>query len=180
MTHGGKVYCFSCVLIGEAQSQSQFQTGFSDWKNSSHRIQFDENNATRWACVQILIRRQSIHGRIDTSLKIAHNEERILDNSFRKCSLSDSIFIFPWISISWWNSWSQHNGNYRRLLELLAEYDPLHSAKYGNVSKGKQSHLSWTIYEKLIEILGSKVLKLIVNEYASIRCQTYVILISWL
>ena len=39
-----------------------------------------------------------------------------------------------------------------------------HLAKYGNVGRGKQSYLSSTICEELIEILGSKVLKFIVNE----------------
>ncbi|GFQ95848.1 zinc finger MYM-type protein 1 [Trichonephila clavata] len=42
----GKVYCFPCILFGEAQNRSHFQTGFSDWKNALHRIQSHENNAT--------------------------------------------------------------------------------------------------------------------------------------
>ncbi|GFR08181.1 zinc finger MYM-type protein 1 [Trichonephila clavata] len=62
---------------------------------------------------------------------------------------------------------SQHNGNYLGILELIAEYDAFlnsHLAKYGNEGKGKQSFLSATICEELIEILGNKVLKYIVNE----------------
>ncbi|GFQ67091.1 zinc finger MYM-type protein 1 [Trichonephila clavata] len=47
----GKVYCFPCILFGEAQNRSHFQTGFSDWKNALHRIQSQENNATHRECV---------------------------------------------------------------------------------------------------------------------------------
>ncbi|GFQ69566.1 TTF-type domain-containing protein [Trichonephila clavata] len=45
----GNVYCFPCILFGEAQNRSHFQTGFSDWKNALHRIQSHENNATHRA-----------------------------------------------------------------------------------------------------------------------------------
>lgn len=72
----GKVYCFPCVLFGGVQSQSKFQTGFSDWKNASFRIQSHENIATHRECVQTLISRRRIHGRIDTSLEITLNKER--------------------------------------------------------------------------------------------------------
>ena len=62
---------------------------------------------------------------------------------------------------------SQHNGNYLGILELIAEYDPFlssHLAKYGNVGRGKPSYLSSTICEEVIEIMGNKVLKVIVKD----------------
>lgn len=166
----GKVYCFPCILFGEAQNRSQFQTGFSDWKNALHRIQSHENNATHRVCVQTLISRRRIHGRIDTSLEITFNKEK----EYWKKVLERIVSVIKFLSsrgLAFRGDneilGSQHNGNYLGILELIAEYDPFlssHLAKYGNEGKGKQSYLSATICEELIEILGNKVLKYIVNE----------------
>ncbi|XP_033212222.1 zinc finger MYM-type protein 1-like [Belonocnema kinseyi] len=166
----GKVYCFPCVLFGGVQRQSQFQTGFSDWKNASPRIQSHENSATHRECVQTLISRRRVQGRIDTSLEITFNKEReywikVLQRvvSVIKFLASRGLAFRGDDEVIG----SQNNGNYLGILELIAEYDPFlssHLAKHVNVGKGKQSYLFSTICEELIEILGSKVLKFIVNE----------------
>ncbi|XP_013776641.1 zinc finger MYM-type protein 1-like [Limulus polyphemus] len=62
---------------------------------------------------------------------------------------------------------SRQNDNYLGILELLAEYDPFlssHIAKYGNQGRGKASYQSSTTCEEVIEIMGNKVLKTIVEE----------------
>ncbi|XP_033223026.1 zinc finger MYM-type protein 1-like [Belonocnema kinseyi] len=166
----GKVYCFPCVLFGEVQSQSQFQTGFSDWKNASPRIQSHENSATHRECLQTLINRRRVQGRIDTSLEITFNKEReywikVLQRvvSVIKLLASRGLAFRGNDEVIG----SQNNSNYLGILELLAEYDPFlssHLAKHGNVGKGRQSYLSSTICEELIKVFGSKVLKFIVNE----------------
>ncbi len=166
----GKVYCLPCVLFGETQSQSQFQTGFSDWKNASHQIQFHENNTKHRVCVQTLISRRRIYGGIDTSLEVTFNKER----EYWMKVLQRVVSVIKFLSSRGLPFrgddeilGSQHNGNYLEILELIAEYDPFlssHLAKYGNVGKGKQSYLSSSICEELIEVLGHKVLKFIANE----------------
>ncbi|GFR18334.1 zinc finger MYM-type protein 1 [Trichonephila clavata] len=83
------------------------------------------------------------------------------DKSFRKNGLSDKFLVSRELAFRGDNEilGSQHHGNYLGILELIAEYDAFlnsHLAKYGNEGKGKQSFLSATICEELIEILGNK------------------------
>lgn len=166
----GKVYCLPCVLFGGVENQSQFQTGFSDWKNASHRIQSHENTGTHRECVQTLISRRRCQGRIDTSIEIAYNKDKEYWFNVLQRVVSVIKFLASRGLAFRGNDeilGSQHNGNYLGILELLAEYDPFlssHLAKYGNVGKGRQSYLSSTICEELIEILGNKVLKHIIDE----------------
>ncbi|CAH0405833.1 unnamed protein product [Chilo suppressalis] len=122
----GKVYCFPCVLFGDAQKQSQFQTGFSDWKNVSHRIQSHENNATHRVCVQTLISRRRVQGRIDTSLEITVNKER----EYWVKVLQRVVSVIKFLStrgLAFRGDneilGSQHNGNYLGILELIADVD---------------------------------------------------------
>ena len=65
------------------------------------------------------------------------------------------------------NIGSQHNGNYSGVLELIAQYGSFlssHLAKYGNQGRGRPSNSSYTICEEIIEIMGNKVLAVIVKE----------------
>jgi len=52
-------------------------------------------------------------------------------------------------------------------LELIAEFDPFlanHISKFGNKGNGSTSYLSFSVYEKFIEMMGEKVKNTIVNE----------------
>lgn len=167
----GNVYCFPCVLFGEThKGRTQFSDGFSDWKNASQRMKMHEDSATHRACVQTLISRRRIHGRIDSSLEIQFNKEK----DYWTKVLQRVVSVIKFLSsrgLAFRGDTellgSQHNGNYLGILELIAEYDPFlssHLAKYGNEGRGKPSYLSSTICEEVIEIMGNKVLKVIVKD----------------
>jgi len=60
-----------------------------------------------------------------------------------------------------------NNGNYLGILELISQFDPFlkeHILKYGNQGTGNPSYLSKTICEELIQLMGKKVLKTIIEE----------------
>ena len=62
---------------------------------------------------------------------------------------------------------STRNGNYLGTLELIAQFDPFlneHIKKYGNAGRGIPSYLSSTICNEFIDVMGQKVLKIIVAE----------------
>ena len=62
---------------------------------------------------------------------------------------------------------SSNNGNYLGILELLSEYDTFlaeHISKHANKGRGHASYLSSTICEEMIELMGQKVLSVIVDE----------------
>ena len=55
---------------------------------------------------------------------------------------------------------SPNNGNFLGIAELMAKYDPFmkqHIEMYGNCGSGRVNYLSSTIYEELIEKIGSLV-----------------------
>jgi len=81
----------------------------------------------------------------------------------------------------WWNFWSsrelgflgdemlasQNNGNYLGCLELISEFDSFladHIQNYGNRWKGSTSYLSVNICNEFINIIGEKVLTMIISE----------------
>lgn len=163
----GNIYCFPCVLFG---SQTQFSSGFSDWKNASQRIKAHEDTAMHRTSLLTLISRRRSHGRIDTSLEIQFNKEQ----EYWISLLTRVVSVIKFLSSRGlaFRGESEHlgsrdNGNYLGILELLAEYDPFlrsHLDKYGNQGRGKPSYISSTICEELIKIMGDKVLESIVRE----------------
>ena len=62
---------------------------------------------------------------------------------------------------------SVHNGNYLGTLELFAQFGPFiaaHIEKYGGTGKGSVSFISSTICNALIDIMGGKVRKFIIDQ----------------
>jgi len=61
-----------------------------------------------------------------------------------------------------------HNGNFLGCMELIAEFDPFlkeYLTKCANQGKGHVSYLSQTtVYNELIHVMGSEVLKKILTE----------------
>lgn len=67
---------------------------------------------------------------------------------------------------------SSSYGNYLGILELLSQYDTFlaeHICKHANKGRGHTSNLSSTICEEVIELMGQKVLSVIVDEINSAK-----------
>ena len=62
---------------------------------------------------------------------------------------------------------SQHNGNYLGILELITNFDPFlsdHIGRFGNAGSGTPSYLSSTICEEVVQLMGKKVLHVILED----------------
>ncbi|KAF2905479.1 hypothetical protein ILUMI_00699 [Ignelater luminosus] len=146
------VYCGPCLVFGPLENKTQFENeGFNDWKM--------QNTASE------------IDGRLDNLLHVQIDKEitywrnvlkRVVAVVKRLCSRGlafrgkNEKFDDP------------HNGNYRMILELLAEFDHFlasHIERFGN--QGSTSYLSKTVcddstqrWQKLMtEIRKGKTLK---------------------
>lgn len=173
----GNVYCFPCVLFGDAheENRSQFCDGFSDWKNAYQRIQVHENSAMHRKCMQTLISRRRTACRLDWYIQTQFDKEKEYWIKLLQRVVSVVKFLSSrGLAFRGENEYlgSQHNGNYLGVLELIAQYDPFlssHLAKYGNQGRGKPSYLSSTICEEIIEIMGNQVLAVIIKELQQSR-----------
>ncbi|XP_071039539.1 zinc finger MYM-type protein 1-like [Parasteatoda tepidariorum] len=62
---------------------------------------------------------------------------------------------------------STHNGNFLGCLELIAQFDPFlakHIEKAGNQGTGNVNYLSSTIVNEFVELMGEKVLNVVIKE----------------
>jgi hypothetical protein len=166
----GCVYCFVCVLF--SKEKNQFCKGFADWKHASTMLGCHEKSAHHVKCIRTYIERNSLSRvrRVDCELVKQHEKERnywiqvlerivatikFLANRGLGFRGDDEIIS------------STRNGNYLGTLELIAQFDPFlneHIKKYGNAGRGIPSYLSSTICNEFIDVMGQKVLKIIVAE----------------
>ena len=67
---------------------------------------------------------------------------------------------------------SPRNGNYLGILELLSEYNAFlaeHTLVHANKGHGHHSYLSSTVCKETIELMGQKVLSIIVHDIKSAK-----------
>lgn len=165
----GKVYCFACKLF----SHSKFPfsgDGFNDWKHALKAASEHENSQEHRNCMVAYCSRSKTLGRIDTQLVTQFNNER----QYWKEVLKRVTAVIKFLASrglplrgSDQRIGSVKNGNYLGILELISQFDPFlheHIKKYGNAGKGIPSYLSATICEEFVEIMGTKVLSVIISE----------------
>jgi hypothetical protein len=166
----GCVYCFACKLL--SPSPSVFTTGFKDWKHGEQRISSHEHGEQHRTAMMCLATRHKTSdlGRVDGAL-LAQYEEKC--NYWRKL-LTRIVSVIRFLcerGLPFRGDnelvGSTSNGNYLGILELISEYDTFlaeHIRLHGNKGRGHTSYLSSTICEEFIQIMGKKVLSVIVEE----------------
>ncbi|XP_050508056.1 zinc finger MYM-type protein 1-like [Diabrotica virgifera virgifera] len=165
----GSLFCGPCKLFSSTSTQFT-ENGFSDWKHASARIKEHENSHVHYNSVIVYKQRAEAAGRIDKLLQNQVEEEI----RYWKAVLQRVVAVIKKLASRGlafrgtdekFGSFS--NGNYMMCLELIAEFDPFlkaHIEKYGKAGKGKQSYLSSTICEELIEIMAKTVIDTILND----------------
>ncbi|KAL4148045.1 hypothetical protein QTP88_002349 [Uroleucon formosanum] len=144
----GKIYCAPCRLFNDTNSVNTFANfGFCNWKKCEEKLR-----------------------RIDSQL-ILQVETKI---KYWKEVLTRIVAVVKSLSCRGLSFrghndkfGSTHSGNFIICLELIAEFDPFlanHISKFGNKGKGNTSYLSFSVYEKFIEMMGEKVKNTIINE----------------
>jgi len=150
----------------------KFCKGFADWKHASTMLGCHEKSAHHVKCIRTYIERNSLSRvrRVDCELVKQYEKKRnywiqvlerivatikFLANRGLGFRGDDEIIG------------STRNGNYLGTLELIAQFDPFlneHIKKYGNAGRWIPSYLSSTICNEFIDVMGQKVLKIIVAE----------------
>lgn len=146
------------------------KSGFHDWKHVDELILSHENSIEHRNAVSSWLTCQNNKFRVDKSLL---NHMRTETNYWIDV-LKRVVAVVKFLcerSLSFRGDNEafgvSNNGNYLGILELISQFDPFlkeHILKYGNQGTGNPSYLSKTICEELIQLMGKKVLKTIIEE----------------
>ncbi|XP_008188404.1 zinc finger MYM-type protein 1-like [Acyrthosiphon pisum] len=165
----GSVFCFVCKLFGSLRDNPFVNIGFDKWKKG-YRIGEHENSiAHREATTKWLIRTDTTRS-VNTELcrQISVETEYWVNILKRVVSVVKFIAArgLPYRGDSEIIG-NNNNGNYLGILELISEYDPFlknHLEKFGNKGKGHPSYISKTIFNEVILLLKTDVIRYITNE----------------
>lgn len=166
----GAAFCFACRIFTNANTQSNFETGFSDWKHATERMREHENSEHHRKAMLTYVSLAAASGRIDTELQKQFESECSYWTEVLRRVVSVVKFLaerglaLRGASDKFGRT---DNGNYLGILELISEFDPFlksHIEKYGNAGSGKPSYLSSQTCEEFIQLMGDRVLSEIVSE----------------
>ena len=165
--NSGRVYCFVCKLM--SPTVSKLTIGFNDWKHAHEMLLSHENSKQHLDAMAALCARKS-SSQIDSGLvKLYESEVQYWQQVLRRIVSVVKFICVRGLAFRGKNELigSSNNGNYLGILELLSEYDTFlaeHISNHANKGRGHASYLSSTICEEMIELMGHKVLSVIVDE----------------
>jgi hypothetical protein len=166
----GCVFCYVCKVFGDSHvGESQFQSGYDDWKNASSRISSHEHCKEHLSAIQRLTEMQTSR-RIDAELLQHQEKEKQYWIEVLKRVVSVISFLAERGLAFRGDSevlGCQSNGNFLGCIELVSKFDPFladHLCRYGNRGKGNVSYLSSTICDEFIHELASCVHAKIIAE----------------
>uniref|UniRef100_A0A3Q2QGC9 DUF4371 domain-containing protein n=1 Tax=Fundulus heteroclitus TaxID=8078 RepID=A0A3Q2QGC9_FUNHE len=172
----GAAFCFRVsrllwmMIFSKANTQSNFETGFSDWKHATECMREHENSEHYRKAMLTYVSLAAASGRIDTELQKQFESEC----SYWTEVLRRVVFVVKCLAergLALRGASDKFgrtdNGNYLGILELISEFDPFlksHIEKYENAGSGKPSYLSSQTCEEFIQLKGDRVLSEIVSE----------------
>lgn len=164
----GDVFCVPCKVFGHVKTA--FTSGFSDWKHCHARVSEHENSDYHKAAVTTWVSRANAAGRIDKELVKQLAAETVYWRNVLHRVIETVKFIAE-RGLAYRGDderfGSSTNGNFMSILELLSKFDPFlseHIAKFGSCGRGVASYLSKTTCEQVIQLMGKKVEKTILDE----------------
>ena len=165
----GCLFCFVCKLFGKSKS-ALADKGFDDWKHAGVRLSEHEHSSEHTSAMLAFCSRRKNIERIDSSLQIQFdNEVKYWRNVLKRVVHVITFLSERGLAFRGDNEifGSQHNGNYLGILELISNFDPFlsdHIARFGNAGSGTPSYLSSTICEEIVQLMGKKVLHVILED----------------
>uniref|UniRef100_H2YK98 HAT C-terminal dimerisation domain-containing protein n=1 Tax=Ciona savignyi TaxID=51511 RepID=H2YK98_CIOSA len=144
----GRVYCFVCKLM--SSTVSNLTSGLNNWKHAHEILMNHENSKQHLDAIAALCARKS-SSQIDSDLvKQYEGEVQYWQELLRRLVSVVKFLCVRGLAFRGKNELigSSNNGNYLGILELLSH----------------ASYLSSTICEELIELMGQKVLCVIIDE----------------
>lgn len=168
----GSVFCASCKLFGTKHTTCSklASEGVCDWKNIGSILSAHENSQDHMNCELALLTRKkrivtmSFHydSYVEVETKYWRNVLTRVFAVVKKLASRGRAFRGQDEKFG-----SLHNGEYMMCLEMIAEFDPFlaeHIERYGNPGSGQTSYLSATICDEVIDLLASKVRKIIIAD----------------
>uniref|UniRef100_H2YK99 DUF4371 domain-containing protein n=1 Tax=Ciona savignyi TaxID=51511 RepID=H2YK99_CIOSA len=145
-------------------------SGLNNWKHAHEILMNHENSKQHLDAIAALCARKS-SSQIDSDLvKQYEGEVQYWQELLRRLVSVVKFLCVRGLAFRGKNELigSSNNGNYLGILELLSEYDTFLAehiiSKHANKGRGHASYLSSTICEELIELMGQKVLCVIIDE----------------
>ena len=166
------VYCFVCKLM--SLSVSKLTSGFNDWKHAHELISSHENSKPHIDAMAAICARKSLNQIGSNLVEQYENEVKYWRQVLLRVVSVVQFLCVRGLPFRGRNELigSSNNGNYLGILELLSQYDTFlaeYISKHANTGRGHTSYLSSTISEDVIELMGEKVLSVIVNEVKSAK-----------
>ena len=165
----GKLFCVYCKLFSDMSSNFT-RDGYGDWKNASRRLEEHEKSMDHIKAVRNFTTRSKTVDVIDLNLE----KQRLTCKEYwikvlKRVVSVLKVLIERDLSLRGDNEiiGSAYNGNFLKLIELIAEYDDFlqcHLKKYGQCGSGHVNYLSSTTYEELIKVMNEKVVNRIVSD----------------
>jgi len=162
-----RLYCFACKLTKQSNA---FTSGFNNWRKGEKKISAHESSVSHRDAMIELTSLCASKGRVDHGLVKQYEDECSYWRKVLKRAVS-VICLLAERSLAFRGSdqliGSPSNGNYLGILELLSQYDTFlaeHIGRHANKGRGHTSYLSSTVCEELINVMGQKVLDVIIAE----------------
>lgn len=165
-----KTFCFACKLYKTNIDSSSLSTkGFNDWTHLSERLSAHERSSNHRLAMNTWLETEKnykLNNTIDNKYEsFVENETVRWKNIFQRIIetilyLAEGNMAFRGINDK---LYEPHNGNFLRLIELIAKFDPVlkdhisRSAPTVEGTKRKHTYLSHTIQDELITKMAEKV-----------------------
>lgn len=161
------LYCFPCRLFAAPSSLSALgNRGFKDWKHLGDSLAHHENAKTHIDCLKSWLEMKQ---RLKIGETIDAVSQRLIDSEINHWSevllriisvvkmLGESSLAFRGTSDK---LYEHNNGNFLKLIQLLAEFDPKmeeHVRRVLNKEEIKATYLGKTIQNEIIELLHDNI-----------------------
>lgn len=167
----GRIFCFCCKLFDRTPRSSLAIGGFSDWHNISTALTMHEKAPNHFKAYGTWIeieKRLKLNKTIDAEHQRITNMEtdywvKVLDRLLSvTLFLSKNNLVFRGSSDKFY---TQNNGNFLSLVELLGKYDDVtKELLHKTLSREKTVHYcSHSIQNELINLMANKVLETIID-----------------
>lgn len=180
-TSGDTVHCFCCKIFAPNKNSLSSAKGYSEWKNVGRTLSDHEKSLTHMECYR---KWHNLQCNLQNKHTIDAAQQRILDSEKRhgRLVMERLIAITQFLGqqcLAFRGSselvFTNNNGNYLKLCELLAKFDSTMSQHLSRVAKeqkcGKRrvNYLGKTIQNELITLISHNILQHILKEIAEVK-----------
>ena len=165
----GMAYCSVCKLF--ADRETHFTSRFNDWKHINQLHEHENSESHKNASLSAASFKTK-NAQVDYSFLVQIDKKNVLKRSVKKSCGHRQVPVRKRLPLRGGNEvfGSPQNGNFLRLLELLAQFDNFltdHIRQFGNSGRGVPSYLYFTTCNEFVQLMAKEVTTKIANEVKS-------------